>query len=172
MDKYYDDSLGSLKDFIVPDDYESSEVSESEGSAAETDDESGRVVHSDGAELEGSDDEVLHFSPPPKLLKLPDLGVLSLVDSDDDDHTPPILDTLRTPGKTKVGTRSATAPKGRTPSKKAWATERTVIAQAIFDELDRKVFGKRLGRGEGGAGAVLEWNNRLLTTAGTAHSKW
>ena len=185
MDKYYDDSMGSLRDFIVPDDYESSEEDDSERSAEETSDEEDvEMVHSDGGAMEEVDSEdevvaidsdggVLHFSPPPRLLNLPDLGGLKLEDLDSDSDSSPTSSRVpRTPGKSKTSSRVAPTPKGKTPSKKAWATERTALAQGIFDDLDERVFGRKLGKGEGGAGAVLEWSNRLLTTAGTAHSKW
>lgn len=181
-EKYYDDSLGSLEDFIVPDDYESEASSSASEGASEEED--GDVVHSGG---EDDDEDIipldspvkkppaenghmLHFSPPPRLLTLPDIGGLVLDESDEEDDITP--EPPRAPPKTPTS-RSRTnrpAPKAKTPSKKAWATERVRLAQDIFDELDRKVFERKLG--PQGAGATLEWNNRMLTTAGTANSKW
>jgi hypothetical protein len=107
-------------------------------------------------------------------LNLPDLGSLILdSDSDSDSASRDGDDEIIPLAPPKTPRRTAKPPpKTKTPSKKAWATERVAIAQGIFDELDRKVFDRKLGKSEGGAGATLEWNNRLLTTAGTANSKW
>lgn len=225
-EKYYDDSLGSLEDFIVPDDYESSGASD--GSADEDDAEgdsdieevNGGVAHSDededdveeiiplespvkrgtkstkpivptnstepakpakptpaATETEHEDDHLLHFSPPPRLLNLPDLGTL-ILDSDSDSDSAPqdddddVNEIIPLPQPKTPRRTAKPPPKTKTPSKKAWASERIAIAQGIFDELDRDVFDHKLGKSEGGAGATLEWNNRLLTTAGTANSKW
>lgn len=185
--KHYDESLGSLKDFIVPDDYESSEASGSESDGEEGDEveEDDIAAHSDGNDSDiipledGSDgvDGILHFSPPPRLTSLPDLPdlrLLSIVDTDEDNSDEEAVPDSPKKGKKSGKEVSTTKPesktKAKTPSKKAWASDRQRIAQDIFDELDRRVFERKLG--STGAGATLEWNNRLLTTAGTAHSRW
>jgi hypothetical protein len=220
--KYYNESLGSLRDFIVDDDYVSEvEDSESEESASEEEvprrkagtadkgkraavkevkkekqaptvalkkeapstskppvrtyevieivDSDSSVVHSDAEHTsqESSDIEaLLHYSPPPnRLLTLPDLSKLAIstVDSDSEPERP------ATPPRPKAA-RLAVPPTPKTPGgKKQWGIDRARIAQKIFDELDRKVFDSKLG--PKGAGTKLEWNNRLLTTAGQAHSK-
>lgn len=232
--KYYDDSLGSLRDFIVDDDYVSEKWS-SEESADEVSEEEvpsrrrSRADKKDGSrtqvtdprstktkptsagttrvakelatgssvppnthkpitpaksriiELLDSDDSdnpanspekedeppaaILHFSPPPsRLLTLPDLSSLNIISESDSDRSPP-----PTPARGSTS-RRVVPPTPKTPaSKKKWVLDRAQIAQAIFDELDRKVFEHKLG--PKGAGTRLEWNNRLLTTAGQAHSK-
>lgn len=174
--------MGSLKDFIVPDDYESSVASDSEevsedepvarkGRKRGAKEREMEAVHSDEdsdpVAIE-PDEHLLHFSPPTRLLTLPDLGGITLEDSESDAERRATPTTPRRP--TKVTGAPTPRTQAKTPSKKAWASERIVIAQAVFDELDRKVFDRKLGKA--GAGAVLEWNNRLLTTAGTANSKW
>lgn len=167
-----DDSLGSLADFIVDDDVVEFATDSEED---ETDDSlrkpearrrtkrspvrSRQAVLSnvieilDSSEEDGSDvdveggqDIIRYTAPPRPKVRLPDLSDLTIDDS------PPRLAPL--PTKT---------------SGRNWADERDRIAQRLFSELDKKVFDMRLGLE--GARATIEWNNRLLKTAGQAHKK-
>ena len=99
-----------------------------------------------GLEVDGLDDYLLQYSPSPDRppVELP--------------HSPPSV---------KKSTKTAAKVKGVRANKKAWSVERVRIAQELFDELDADVFKGRLKV----AGARVEWNTRLLTTAGTATDK-
>lgn len=99
------------------------------------------------AELDGLDDYLLQYSPSPERrpIELPTTPSAPL----------------------KTATKKTPKAKGVRGKQKAWATERVRIAEELFDELDADVFKGRLR----GAGAKLEWNTRLLTTAGTATDK-
>jgi hypothetical protein len=108
----------------------------------------------------GSDDGMLHFSPPPRPMKLPDLGGrLNLADyvSSEEDMPPP-----KTAAAKKITKRAKPE-----LSKKQWESHRGQIAQDFFKELDSKVFESRLG----GVGAKLEWSAHLRTSAGNANRK-
>lgn len=147
-----DDTYGSLKDFIVDDedvsDYGENECIDlrpgSRGSPIE-------LMDSD----EDEDAGIISYSPTPGPLALPDIGELNLDDSDEE---------VLAPRKQIVPPPRASSTQW---SKKEWTSRREVIANQLFAELDVKVFDSRLGAN--GAGAYVEWNNRLLTTAGTAH---
>ncbi|WVQ95199.1 hypothetical protein IAU59_002293 [Kwoniella sp. CBS 9459] len=226
---YDDDSLGSLRDFIVDDDEELSEYAEdSEGDAV-----SGSENESDGIEIldsppprprdmirkgknEGNegldkgrpkvkatreDPGVLYYSPPRRNksldleLDLPDLNALTIFsssDEEDDDAAPRPSQPPPSERKAKPTSREREPATEKTReqrekerkhksrktagstkadfSAKAWAEERTRIADSIFKDLDRRVFEGKVG-GSDGAGARIEWNKRLLTTAGVARSK-
>ena len=86
----------------------------------------------------------------------------------DEDELPPLPSTA-TRGKAKSSSGSRTPSTPRPRSKKASvATEqarREAYAQKLFNELNEKVFGGGLP-----TDTKLNWNNRLLTTAGRA--KW
>lgn len=148
-----DDTYGSLKDFIVDDDdlsdYGENECIDMRGSR-------GSPIELMDSEDEDEDAGVIRFSPTPGPLALPDIGELNLDDSDDE--------AILAPRKQIVPPPRASSTQW---SKKEWTSRREVIANNLFAELDAKVFDSRLGAK--GAGAYVEWNNRLLTTAGTAH---
>ncbi|WVR09359.1 hypothetical protein IAU60_006425 [Kwoniella sp. DSM 27419] len=187
--EYEEDSLGSLRDFIVDDD--ESEMSASEGDGSESEDSDGIEVldtpprgvntrpkptqkpssrPTTHGTLSDGDEGILHHSPTKKLhrLVLPDLGSLNIISSDSE--TEPRVTPARTT-KTR-GVRRRPEPSTKSSfSAKAWAEERVRISQTIFDDLDVRVFEGKLGVGAGGAGARIEWNKRLLTTAGVARSK-
>lgn len=71
------------------------------------------------------------------------------------------------PPKQRSGKGKFPQVKGARATKKSWEAERVTLANELFDELDNAVFQGRLR----GAGATIEWNKRLLTTAGTATDK-
>lgn len=168
-----DESMGSLRDFIVDSDCEEevADANEPELDWDEADagdiqcgdddlpvDHNGipiidLVSDSDESDEEDSpasiaDDDGLHYSPPPPPVVLPDLDQLSL-------RSPPRAPLIpsRTVKKTHVSSRE-------------WADHRERYAQKLFDELDSRVFDSRLSR----CGTTIEWGARLRTTAGQAHS--
>lgn len=150
-----DDTFGSLKDFIVDDD----EISD-EGEVNCIDMRGSRNSPIDLMDSEDEDEDedagVIRYSPTPGPLALPDIGELNLDDSDDEAITAPREKIVPPPRRSSTQW-----------SKKEWLSRRETIANNLFAELDAKVFDSRLGAT--GAGAFVEWNNRLLTTAGTAH---
>ncbi|KAK8854558.1 hypothetical protein IAR55_003297 [Kwoniella newhampshirensis] len=167
---YYgdDDSYGSLRDFIVDDD-EEDECLEVGSSGAESDGfeivdapPSRKTQRREKRDDSRFDDQaILHYSPPTKRpLILPELNRLVIASSDSEADTEPAL-TTRRDKKDKSAKRGL--------SKREWAMERERIASEIFDDLDKRVFEEMLGAG--GVNARVEWNNRLLTTAGVARSK-
>ncbi|EIW68420.1 hypothetical protein TREMEDRAFT_63589 [Tremella mesenterica DSM 1558] len=109
-------------------------------------------------EEEGEEDEtedILYYSPPPKKtieVDLPDLSSLTI------DDTPPKSKKHNLPESQS----------SKKPGRRAWPSEREGIARKLFKELDKKVFDSRLG--PDGADAQIEWNKRLLKTAGQAHT--
>ncbi|OCF57716.1 hypothetical protein L486_05180 [Kwoniella mangroviensis CBS 10435] len=181
-----EDTMGSLRDFIVDDDYDSEEE-ETSASDQDEDDDNEEVYQSEEAIRSGSEEdsdsdgfEILS-PPPPETNKtpndksdtplwIPDISQLVIASSDSDsdsDHRD--SDDGRKSNKKK----NIISNKGKSDkslfSNKAWIEERTRIANSIFKELDEKVFENRLGMK--GVGARVEWNNRLLTTAGVARIK-
>lgn len=146
-----DDTFGSLKDFIV-DDEEASDYGENESIDLAGGSRSSPIELLDTDEDEG----VIQHSPAPGPLALPDIGELNLDDSDDERVLPPSKQIVPPPRASSTQW-----------SKREWLARREVIANAVFAELDAQVFDSKLG--PKGAGAFVEWNNRLLTTAGTAH---
>nr|XP_018261764.1 uncharacterized protein I303_06208 [Kwoniella dejecticola CBS 10117]OBR83922.1 hypothetical protein I303_06208 [Kwoniella dejecticola CBS 10117] len=192
-----DDTLGSLRDFIVDDEYDSEEEEEEDDedededgslcSSEEDDDDSGRGERSGGEESDGieilstpplniktkkpnrtesyKDEGILHYSPPKRIhildLQLPDLDQLVIASSDSDSDSGPVHPMNTGTGRDKSQKKAFT--------NKGWAEERERIANAIFMDLDHKVFEKKLGAE--GVGAKVIWNKRLLTTAGVARSK-
>ncbi|WWC93320.1 hypothetical protein V866_000154 [Kwoniella sp. B9012] len=185
--KEEEDTLGSLRDFIVDDDYDSEEEEESSTDDQYEEDgdeeqESNEAIRSGSDEEEEDSDrfEILS-SPPPKSNKIPnsksstswipDISQLVIASSESDSGSDPYdLDDGR---KKKKKNRNIVSNKGKSDkslfSNKAWIEERTRIANLIFKDLDEKVFDGRLGMK--GVGARVEWNNRLLTTAGVARIK-
>ncbi|WVQ68522.1 uncharacterized protein L199_006730 [Kwoniella botswanensis] len=179
-----EDTMGSLRDFIVDDDYDSEEEESSASDQDEDDDneevhESEEAIRSGSEEDSDSDGIEILSSPPPKSNKIPgtksdtpswtpDLSqlVIASSDSNSDSDESDLVD-----GRKK--NRNIISNKGKSDkslfSNKAWIEERTRIANSIFKELDEKVFENRLGMK--GVGARVEWNNRLLTTAGVARIK-
>jgi hypothetical protein len=145
LEKYYDDSLGSLRDFIVDDD--GNDDDEGRSAVGEH-----KAEESESDDLDDLDDDghILHFSPPPRKLALPDLSGLTL-EADSPPHSP-----------ARRNIPKSTSKKFR----KDWEQDRVRIAQEVFDDLDKRVFERKLG--SYGAGATIEWSKRLLTTAGTA----
>ncbi|EAL19473.1 hypothetical protein CNBG4200 [Cryptococcus deneoformans B-3501A] len=184
---YYgpDDSYGSLRDFIVDDsegeNYIEAPTTEEEESDVEIWEPTKKTKEIKAVEMKGSDAQspeedpeergwdsssdagILRYSPPRRPLNLPPLEMLTLtVNADSEPHqdeslTKKVIDKSKT-SKLKDGL-----------SKKEWALQRVRVANEIFDDLDRRVFESKLG--ERGAKARLQWNNRLLTTAGMARSK-
>ncbi|WVQ81819.1 hypothetical protein IAT38_003946 [Cryptococcus sp. DSM 104549] len=187
--EYSDDSMGSLRDFIVDDDdgeYENTKT------ASETDSDSeieiieppprqitrkGKkpavasvVLESEEIAEEEAGPDILHFSPARKPITILDLAAL-IISSDSEPELPPIpAPTPRSKTKTSAAPTPSRKAKGKPAlTKKDWAEERERIAREIFEDLDERVFEGKLGAK--GAGARLDWNNRLLTTAGVAQSK-
>jgi hypothetical protein len=180
---HLDESEGSLKDFIVDDD-EVSYISDSEGSgrAVESEEEDSdivevkvdRTVYTSDAD-DDSDIMIEEAVSHPKIGRVSGLDFLNDLEYGDlevsasepeQDDLLNAIDNLTIAGKA--------AGKGTAKPKKAvkgpkWAVERVRIAQEVFDDLDRRVFGGQLG--PDGAGAKIIWNKRLLTTAGTAQRK-
>lgn len=145
LEKYYDDSLGSLRDFIVDD----NEDDDDEGLCLDGEHDTDRS-QSDDPDDDDDDGHLIHFSPPPRKLALPDLSALTL----EDESPPP------SPARRSIPKSSSKR------DRKDWEQDRVRIAQDVFDDLDKRVFERKLGRH--GAGATIEWSKRLLTTAGTA----
>ncbi|RSH85646.1 hypothetical protein EHS25_003786 [Saitozyma podzolica] len=145
LEKYYDDSLGSLRDFIVDDD--GNDDDEGRSGVGEH-----KAEESESDDLDDLDDDghILHFSPPPRKLALPDLSALTL-EADSPPHSPARRNIPKSTSKR---------------FRKEWEQDRVRIAQEVFDDLDKRVFERKLG--SYGAGATIEWSKRLLTTAGTA----
>lgn len=184
---YYgpDDSYGSLRDFIIDDseceNYVEAPSTEEEESEVEVWEPINTTKGIKAVEMEmvaapsqeegqgerdwdsDSDAGILRYSPPRRPLQLPPLETLTLAvncDSEpeqDESISKKVTEKSKTP-KLKGG-----------PSKKEWALQRVRVANEIFGDLDRRVFESKLG--ERGAKARLDWNNRLLTTAGMARSK-
>lgn len=158
LQKYYDDSLGSLRDFIVNDNDDDDDdgrcsEGEHEASGSQSDDRDDRDDLNDLDDLD-DDGHLLHFSPPPRKLALPDLSALTL-----EDESPP-------PSPARPTIPKSTGKSTSTRHRKDWEQDRVRIAQEVFDDLDKRVFERKLG--SLGAGATIEWSKRLLTTAGTA----
>ncbi|OCF38396.1 hypothetical protein I317_07839 [Kwoniella heveanensis CBS 569] len=215
---YNDDSLGSLRDFIVDDDEELSEyadesdddiVSGSESDGIEILDSPPRSrkvtiprrdkkeeVKRAGTQLTEKDRGVLYYSPPARKrsldLELPDLNALTIISSSDEEAEEEEGEEEEKEPSPPTRTRRRPEPESKTArpkdhghrlrktegsskadfSVKGWAEERTRIADSIFSDLDKRVFEGRIGVNGGvGAGARIEWNKRLLTTAGVARSK-
>ncbi|GFZ52057.1 hypothetical protein JCM24511_09829 [Saitozyma sp. JCM 24511] len=145
LEKYYDDSLGSLRDFIVDD----NEDDDDEGLCLDGEHDTDRS-QSDDPDDDDDDGHLIHFSPPPRKLALPDLSALTL----EDESPPP------SPARRSIPKSSSKR------DRKDWEQDRVRIAQDVFDDLDKRVFERKLGRH--GASATIEWSKRLLTTAGTA----
>jgi len=139
--KHYDDSYGSLRNFIVDD---QEDVSESAQSDEEEVDDNETTSSPRRPAFVLTPRRPVHAS---RILDLPDLGALSVDDS------PP-----RTPSRSRPPISTKT-------SRKQWEAERKRIAADVFAELDKKVFEGKL------KGTNIEWSKRLLTTAGTANSK-
>lgn len=150
-----DDTYGSLKDFIVDDD-DVSDYGENECIDLRPGSRGSPIELMDSDEDDDDNAGIISYSPTPGPLALPDIGELNLDDSDDE--------AILAPRKQIVPPPRASSTQW---SKKEWTSRREVIANQLFAELDAKVFDSRLGAK--GAGAYVEWNNRLLTTAGTAH---
>jgi hypothetical protein len=177
LERHYDTSLGSLRDFIVSDsDVSDGEIepiaifvdSDSDEGEGEGEGEEGvskgrrspdRTCSHDSPDddFDVTDGGVLVYSPVNKTVRLPDLSELYLGSSDEE----PGSSRRRTPAR-----RSKPEPLQPTPrSRKTdsnWTKTRERIAQAMFDDLNRRVFEGKL------AEATIEWNKRLLTTAGVA----
>nr|ODN94420.1 hypothetical protein L204_04551 [Cryptococcus depauperatus CBS 7855] len=173
----FDDSYGSLKDFIVDDSdgdnyTEASSTSQDDSNDDAFDLISGlrtieKVLDSSGEEertmekeWDAHNNDILHYSPPRRPLVLPNFEALAIASgsSSDSNSEPPLNKKFRqvkTPSKSLAGF-----------SKKEWASVRVKIAQTVFDDLDTRVFESKLGTK--GVGARIMWNNRLLTTAGMA----
>ncbi|WVW85340.1 hypothetical protein I302_107378 [Kwoniella bestiolae CBS 10118] len=177
-----EDTLGSLRDFIVDDDYDSTSEEGCSGTNHGDEESDMEEITRSGSEEESDGFEVLSSPPRPStkprsrtpvslgLGDLPDISELVIASSDSDSDSASDLD-VDVKGKGKR--RNIIANKGRSDksqfSNKAWAEERKRIANSIFRELDQKVFDNKLGMS--GVGARVEWNNRLLTTAGVARIK-
>lgn len=184
---YYgpDDSYGSLRDFIVDDsgceNYVEAPNTEEEESEVEIWEPIKTTKGIKAVEMEkvdtqsqeegqgerdwGSDSDagILRYSPPRRPLQLPPLETLTLaVNCDSEPEQDESISK-------KVTEKSKTSKLKGGPSKKEWALQRVRVANEIFDDLDRRVFESKLG--ERGAKTRLDWNNRLLTTAGMARSK-
>lgn len=184
---YYgpDDSYGSLRDFIVDDsqceNYVEAPSTEEEESEIEiwgpikttkgikaveiekVDAQSQEEGHGERDWDSGSGAGILRYSPPRRPLQLPPLETLTLAVNCDSEPEQDESISKKVTEKSKISKL-----KGG-PSKKEWALQRVRVANEIFDDLDRRVFESKLG--ERGAKARLDWNNRLLTTAGMARSK-
>ncbi|KAE8541978.1 hypothetical protein D1P53_002152 [Cryptococcus gattii VGV] len=184
---YYgpDDSYGSLRNFIVDDseceNYVEAPSTEEEESEVEIWEpiKTTKGIKTVGMEKvdaqsqeEGqgerdwdsdSDAGILRYSPPRRPLQFPPLETLTLAINCDSEPEQDESISKKVNEKFK-----ASKLKGG-PSKKEWALQRVRVANEIFGDLDRRVFESKLG--ERGAKARLDWNNRLLTTAGTARSK-
>lgn len=97
-------------------------------------------------------------------------------DSDSEVEVALIVKPKPKPGHAEIPASGATAhrdvstPTPKTPrmTKKAFhereLQRRRAYAQAFFDELNQSIFGGRIP-----ASTELQWNKRLLTTAGRAH---
>ncbi|OWZ37107.1 hypothetical protein C356_04674 [Cryptococcus neoformans c45] len=184
---YYglDDSYGSLRDFIVDDsegeNYVEAPTTEEEESDVEIWEPTKKKKEIKTVEMEKGDAQsseedpkergwdsdcdagILRYSPPRRPLHLPPLETLTLAVSADSE--PEQGESLT---KEVIDKSKTSRPKGNL-SKKEWSLQKVRVANEIFDDLDRRVFESKLG--ERGAKARLEWNNRLLTTAGMARSK-
>jgi hypothetical protein len=192
-----EESLGSLRDFIVDDD-EITYLSDSSGiehdMISETEDsdiiEVKPVVKGKWSiDLSDDDSDIMveEAVSHPKIGKGAGLGFLrEFHDSDSDrdekigrtssDAEDDLLDAI---DDLAIGATSATAndnskvgsrAKGKKGAKAPkWAIQRVQLAQEVFDDLDKRVFDSKLG--PNGAGAKIIWNKRLLTTAGTAQRK-
>lgn len=194
LEKHYDDSLGSLKDFIV-DDSDSEEMEEGVIDMAESSDDDlddaddlldespvkmtknitldkdysttrdkkvdKQVVEILESEEEEHEVDILQYTPPrrPIALELPDFTRLTLNEEDADLVEADEEVVLPTGRKT----RQKVSPVKR--DERTWKVERERIARKIFDDLDRRVFDSKLSQ------ATIEWNKRLLSTAGRAHCK-
>lgn len=171
-----EESMGSLRDFIVDSDCEeeiadgediieiisSDEEEESQdidcGDDLPVDSQGIPIIDlvsdSDECDEEDSplpiDGDTLHFLPPPPPVALPDMGRLSLEPPSKPARAP--LTPSRTVRKAPMTARE-------------WATRREQYAQKLFNELDSRVFGSKLSS----CGATIEWGARLRTTAGQAH---
>jgi hypothetical protein len=177
LDKHYDTSLGSLRDFIV-DESDDSEGGQSVAGLVEEEDEEDEAVMSDDCTSSGSSAEVvrrpiivvdsddddddqgiLHHTPPRRPVALPDFSRLTIdeypVDSDSDSSS-----SARPVSRP---TKSLKTPKTRKVEKDC-KIERERIASLIFRDLNKRVFDGKLGD------CTIEWNKRLLTTAGQAKS--
>nr|XP_031863895.1 uncharacterized protein CI109_000539 [Kwoniella shandongensis]KAA5530967.1 hypothetical protein CI109_000539 [Kwoniella shandongensis] len=166
---YYDeDSMGSLRDFIVDDDEEDDYLEA--GSSEEEEDDfqiidvppRSKTKSKSKSDILDDESAILHYSPPRRTLTLPDLDQLVIASSDSNSDS----ESASVPvSKRKEKLKSS---RGGL-SKRDWAIERERIASGIFEDLDKKVFEGKLG--SAGVGARVEWNKRLLTTAGVARSK-
>lgn len=164
------DSIGSLRNFINDDETSGDEASDGKGAGTTGDKGASPEVFElldtsseDGENADTIDDEddgMLHFSPPPRLVTLPDLGALA-IESSSEDEMPKLKTPKKTPSKSR-GPRMADNPR-------EWKVKRVAVAQAFFNELDAAVFDNRLG--PKGAGATLEWSAHLRTSAGNASRK-
>lgn len=136
--KHYDESYGSLRDFIVGD-------SDDEG------------------EEEVDTDHILRYSPPGRPRQIiPDIQALTISSSSDSNDDSD--DSLRpSTSKNKVKVKRSAQPKR---NRLAWEVERADIVDKVFRDLDERVFASKLG--QRGAKTKIEWSKRLLTTAGTA----
>ncbi|ADV23648.1 hypothetical protein I305_01631 [Cryptococcus gattii E566] len=184
---YYgpDDSYGSLRDFIIDDseceNYVEAPSTEEEESEVEVWEPINTTKGIKAVEMEkvdapsqeegqgerdwdsDSDAGILRYSPPRRPLQLPPLETPMLaVNCDSEPEQDESISK-------KVTEKSKTPKLKGDPSKKEWALQRVRVANEIFGDLDRRVFESKLG--ERGAKARLDWNNRLLTTAGMARSK-
>lgn len=186
LGKHYDTSLGSLKDFIVDDSDLSGEdghIDMLEDSEDDLDDilepprrtdpiakknlksEGCRhgdqsVKHVVDSDTDDGDEvavDILQYTPPGLSNDLPDFSRLTLYDDDDDEQK--LSEDVQLVG----GRRKKKSPIKR--DERGWKLERERIARKIFDELDRRVFDKKLSE------ASIAWNKRLLTTAGKAHCR-
>lgn len=192
-----EESLGSLRDFIVDDD-EITYLSDSSGiehdmmSEAEDSDiiEVKPVVKGHRSiDLSDADSDIMveEAVSHPKIGKGAGLGFLREFhdsDSDEDEKIRRIPsgiedDLLDAIDDLAIGETPATANEKSKVKPKAkgikgaktpkWAIQRVQLAQEVFEDLDKRVFDSKLG--PKGAGAKIIWNKRLLTTAGTAQRK-
>lgn len=173
------ESFESLKDFIVGDD-EVSYLSDSEDElrGLESEEENSDIVEVkvDASADSDADSEILieEAVSHPKIGRVSGLDFLKDFDESDQDilgegsdpddisNTIDHLTLAEKPGKGKAKARKGVkAPK--------WAIERVRLAQEVFNDLDKRVFGGHLG--PDGAGTKIIWNKRLLTTAGTAQRR-
>ena len=157
--KHYDESSGSLKDFIVDDSEDSEEDEEDDGHQHRyPSDEEAVISDIEEVDVEGHDygvEAIVQGKPRHQNLVLPDLSSLNIKDSP--------------PPNRKSKPRKPISPSLPQPNtkrdKQAWEWERARIAQEVFTDLDRRVFEGRLND------AKMEWSKRLLTTAGQAASR-
>jgi hypothetical protein len=176
LTRHYDESYGSLRDFIVDDDDE-----EESGDELEEDEEEGssdvprsksvrrsdkvarldtELVASDWPE-ESSDESDAPGPSSKKTLKLPDLGRLSI------NEAPTSSSTRPKASKSERGVEGSREKLSKKNSGRKWVAERERLARQVFDDLDKRVFEGKL------SATTMEWNKRLLTTAGQANStRW